>query len=477
MVYLDKLVPLLFLAAALALQLWQPVPWDADTAYHFVVGRLIRENGVLQSFPWTPFSTLSDTYADKELFFHLLFAPLSGLDWITASRAVGTLGGFSILTALWLGLRAEKITHAWVWALLPLALSGSFAFRFALVRPHLFSIALALAITFLAWRRTLSLLFLLCLLYPLFYVGFPLALFLVCVVEAARLASGGGAEWKPPAAALAGLTGGLLIHPNFPNILNIAWIQNVTILVDTAWSQQPGFALGDEFQPMTFPSFLRGGSLPALFLTLAALASALRRRREEGLTLAFAGAALFFFALTLKTFRFVEYSIPFAAVAAALAARRTKSRFTAPALLAAALVYLAGNGLPPLVAIRHRILDTPPAMVAAVRKIIPEDAQVFTAGALMTGEMMLALPGRRFMVALDPVYFYLKNPDLYRRWYGIVHAPPPLPAGLIKSLFGAEWVLCERTLPEYFPFLDAVNRDPGAAIVYHDHQWVLFRID
>jgi hypothetical protein len=211
-------------------------------------------------------------------------------------------------------------------------------------------------------------------------------------------------------------------------------------------------------------------------LTLAALASALRRRREQGLTLAFAIAALFFFTLTSKTHRFVEYSIPFAAVAAALAARRLKFKLTAPALIVAALTYLIGVGLPPLASMRHRLLDTPPAMVAAVRKIIPEGAQVFTAGALMTGEMMLALPGRKFMVALDPVFFYIKNPDLYRQWYGLVHDPPPLPVGPIKSLFGAEWILCEQTLPEYFPFLDAVHRDPGASIAYLDGQWVLFRI-
>lgn len=473
----NLLAPLLFLTVALALQLWQPVPWDADTAYHFVVGKLISEHGFLKSFPWTPFSILSDTYADKELLFHLLFALLARLDWITASRAVGTLGGFAILTALWLWLKAEKVPRAWLWTLLPLAFSSSFAFRFALVRPHLFSIALALSITFLAWRRRILPLFALCLLYPLCYVGFPLALLIVGVVEAARLAGGGRVEWKTLVAALAGLSGGLLIHPNFPNILKIVWIQNVTILMDTAWASLPGFALGDEFQPMNFITFLRGGSLPALLLTMFALASALRRRREEGLTLAFAVAALIFFALTLQTSRFIEYFIPFAVAAAALASRRLKSGLIAPVLVVASLVYLLSAGLAPLAALHHRLHDTPPAMEEAVRSIVPEGAQVFTTGAILTGEMMLALPDRRFMVALDPVFFYVKNPSLYRQWFDLVHSPPQMPVGQIKSLFGAEWILCERRLPEYYPFLDAVNLDPGASIAYIDDLWVLFKVN
>ena len=79
----------LYLAIAYVIQFHiVSVPIDADTAYHAAVGRLLYEHGILRSFPWTPFSWLSDHYADKELLFHLLFAPLSGLGWITASAPV-----------------------------------------------------------------------------------------------------------------------------------------------------------------------------------------------------------------------------------------------------------------------------------------------------------------------------------------------------------------------------------------------------
>lgn len=61
-----------FFALVAAIQWAIPYPLDDDTAYHYAVARLIREHGILQSFPWTRFSWQFDHYADKEFFFHLL---------------------------------------------------------------------------------------------------------------------------------------------------------------------------------------------------------------------------------------------------------------------------------------------------------------------------------------------------------------------------------------------------------------------
>src|SRR5512139_3334129 len=90
---------LLSLALAVCLQLFVPYPVDDDTAYHFSVGQLIRKYGILHTFPWTPFSTQFDHYADKEFFFHLLFVPVGGLGFVTAARVVGAFAGTLVLTA------------------------------------------------------------------------------------------------------------------------------------------------------------------------------------------------------------------------------------------------------------------------------------------------------------------------------------------------------------------------------------------
>ena len=122
---------LCFLAVAGLVQLLTPVPWDADTAYHVAVSRLIARHGILHAFPWTPFSWLADHYADKELLFHLLLVPLAGLPWITAAKVAGTVAGAALLLALYLVLRKEGGPGAGLWALLPLGASASFLLRFA----------------------------------------------------------------------------------------------------------------------------------------------------------------------------------------------------------------------------------------------------------------------------------------------------------------------------------------------------------
>src|SRR5512138_1145758 len=219
-----------FLAIAAVVQFgFVSIPYDADTAYHVAVGRLIREHGILRAFPWTPFSWLADHYADKEELFHLLLAPLSGLDWIVASRIAGTVLGTVLLTVFWLLLRRERVRWAGLWVVAALASSGYFAVRFAIVRPHLLSIPLALAIAWAAARRRLALLFLLSLLYPLCYVGWHVALGLAVLAELARALSGERPSWKPAAAAAGGLALGVLIHPNFPAIVQLFWIQNARI--------------------------------------------------------------------------------------------------------------------------------------------------------------------------------------------------------------------------------------------------------
>ncbi|HEX9288423.1 MAG TPA: hypothetical protein VF904_02780, partial [Anaeromyxobacteraceae bacterium] len=93
-----------------------------------------------------------------------------------------------------------------------------------------------------------------------------------------------------------------------------------------------------------------------------------------------------------------------------------------------------------------------------------------------TGEMMLALPGRRFMVGLDPYFFYRGDPARYRLWFDLVRRPPPNPALVIQEAFASRYVLCESPLEEYQPLLRALLRDPGATLKGRSRLWMLFEL-
>ncbi len=460
-----------FALVAGLLQLLTPVPWDADTAYHIAVARLIARNGILTSFPWTPFSWLATNYADKELLFHLLLVPLSTLGWITAAKIAGTVLGAAALTTLWLVLRAERVPRAVIWALVPLAASGAFVARFALVRPHLLSIALALAVLWAAVRERPVLLAALSFAYPWCYVAWHTPLVLVAISETARAVSGRRLAWKPAVIAALSVAAGVALHPNAANLARFAWIAHVDVLLRGAWGKLPGIELGTEFLPLNAENTIRLLLIP---FAMAAGAAVLgwRGRVKDHVPLAFALAALGYAVMTAASQRFVEYLAPFAAAALALALRDGAERWAIRAL-AASFAFTAAFGSRPVLALGTRGNDIPPVFSQFLQERIPEGQQVFTCDWGLTGELMIALPDRRFVVALDPMLFHAKDPELYRVWYALPREGPPDSRQVIQQRFGARYVICFAR-QDSAPLLRRLRSDPAVRTLLESKLWYVY---
>jgi len=458
-----------FLAAAGLIQVQIPGVFDGDTGYHLAIARLTRAHGVLHEFPWTPFSWLDAHYADKELLFHALLLPLSELPLVTASRIAGTVLGGGLLLTLYAILDRERVPHPGLFALAALASSSAFVARFAMVRPHLLSISLALVITWAAARKQRVVLAACCVLYPLCYTAWHLPLAAIALVEAARWLGTRRIDWRGAPLAAAALGVGILAHPNFPNTAELFWIQNAQILFGTAWSGVGGVDLGGEFGPFSVAGLGRYVLIPALLATGGAVLT-WRTRGQDVLPLAFATVALAFLVMTLRTQRFIEYLAPFAVVGAALgvhAARGTWpgrwSRAFAPALVATGVVFTLLFARHPFELLRTRVDPFPAPVAERVAAIVPPGAQVVTCDWRLTGEMMLALPERRFIVALDPMFLALNDPERHRIWHETVRTPPPEPAVLLRDTFEASYVLCGEQ-HRFLAFHQALEADPAAAL-------------
>ncbi len=458
------------------------VPWDSDTAYHAAVGQLIRENGPLHAFPWTPFSWLADHYADKELLFHLLFVPFTGWGWIAASKVVATLAGAALLLALYLVLRAEGVPLAGLWALAPLVATDVFLFRFSLARPHLLSIALSVAALWAAARGRLAVLALVSALYPWAYIAWPMPLALVAVAEVARRLSGERLRWWPAVVVLVGLALGLLVHPNTVNLLRQTWLVIGGVLIGNAWGGREGFELGREFDPFTVAQWL-SWLMGCVAMTAAALALGWRGRRGGSLPLAFALAALAFGLVTVRTARFAEYFVPFSVAALALASRSIpwpsgRAARMAPAclpvgVLAALSLYSGGALVETVRGLGTREDHIPPALAGWLAQRIPPGAQVYTCGWERTGDLLLALPGRKFIVALDPTFLYARDPDLYRLWYRLPREAPANVADMIRSRFGARYVVCAWE-DRYRAFLNGIGFAAGVKTLGITEEWSVY---
>jgi hypothetical protein len=463
-----------FFGLAGALQTAMPYFQDGDTAYHLAVARLIERHGVLDAFPWTPFSWLADHYADKELLFHLLLVPVADWEPGLAAAVAGTVLGGLLLAVVYAVLVRERIPAAGAWTLLVPAISSAFVHRAALVRAHLLAIPLALVVTWSAARGRSWWLAAACFVFPLSYTAWHLPVVLVGVVEAVRLVTERRIEWRVPLAAGAGLAAGILAHPNFPANLELFWIQNYTVLFETVWGGKDGFAMGGEFRPFSPVSVVRY-VVPAALAAGAALAFAWRRRRADAVPLALAVTAVAFLLVTLRTQRFIEYLAPFAVVALALAWRPPRPRRVVPGLVVAGAVWIALFARHPIGLLLDRMQTFPPEVAAALREIVPPGEQVVTCEWEITGEMMLALPERRFVVALDPVFFAMQDAERYRLWYDTVHAPPADAARRLRDGLDGRYVICDRRM-KWLPLVRSLDRDPEAAWRGVHGYWVVFEL-
>jgi hypothetical protein len=454
-----------------------PVPMDGDTAYHAAVGQLIRAHGILHEFPWTPFSWLADHYADKELLFHLFFAALTGFGWLTASQIIGSLCGAGILMTIYLVLRREGVAWAWLWAVIPLAASHTFVYRFSIVRPHLLSIALAIIVLWAATRERLKILAAVSVIYPWAYVAWHLPVILAIIAATARFIATRKISWQPVLTAICGIAAGIALHPNSLNLARLFWIQIVEVLFRTAWGARAGFDLGLEFLPET-PEGWGRGLLVAVIMGIVALKLSWRARKEDVLPLAFALTGFAFAIMTAKSSRFLEYFVPFATISLALAARPLSWRYLPHLVIAVSLVYTLSLNSSFLRSFSDSPDCLPAPVVTALREKIPPGAQVFTPDWASTGALMLALPERRFIVGLDPTFFFMKDPELYRLWYRIPHEAPADAVDLIKKHFHARYVVCfypNRIISqEWSPFFERLSSDQRVKTFILDDLWLFF---
>src|SRR5260370_8067399 len=108
------------------------------------MGRELRAHSPLRSFPWTPFSLVSEHFADGVPLLHAALMPFAGWPLERAGVAGVVLGQVFVLACLGVALWRLRVRHAWAHMLGMATLGSLFAMRFDMCRPQLLLVGFSL---------------------------------------------------------------------------------------------------------------------------------------------------------------------------------------------------------------------------------------------------------------------------------------------------------------------------------------------
>jgi hypothetical protein len=462
-------------------------PWSYDEYYHLGLARLMRSHLRIATFPWAPHSVLADPFADKEPLFHWLLLPFAGLPLETAAL-LGTLLGQLFLVGSFAFLLWRLAVPRAAWLLLAFCGLGTmFALRMEMCRPHLWLIGFSLLFVGLlalhaSWRILLPVAALAGLAHTGGFVTVGFAALWAVAGLASRIPSERRLEWRPVAAAAGGWLLGQLVHPNLPANFRLLWLQNVVVpYQSTAGSDALRSQIGEELTPMDFGQLVEQwpAYLAAALVVLFLLGRPELRTRA---TLTAALAALGF--LVVGTFflrRFFELGAPLSLLALGLIFKERQARGLPPLLPRAgpvfATVALVAGSLWTWVEMRGHYgfgLSSPPREMALwLGENGGPGEGVFTSQWADSAPLFYSAPGLRSIVALDPTFFFAKDPALFATYAQIVRGRHPDPARAIRERFGSRWVTLWKA-PVYRPLAEQLARAPGSLIRFNTRDYLVF---
>ncbi len=491
---------------------------DGDGFYHARLGELLLQGKVVTEFPWLPFTTLAEHYADFHFLFHAMLAPWIGLTDPMVGTVIGSvlLAGLAGASFTYL-LQCCGVRHAWVFGVVLLSSPG-FVARIAQPRAIGLSVALLFfgqALMVLDRRRWL---FVIAFAYVWAYGAWPvLPVSALCALAARLLAEhlehpqvsalalfrrlSGCRELAQLACATGGALAGLVLNPFFPDNLQVYWVQIVKIALVGQGGTIP---VGNEWGRISFPELVNRGWSIALLLSVlvaAALVGGLQPRSTPGSRndgagqqrlLWLVGMAIAFFFLTLKSRRNIEYFAPFAVAALALASQNvgiivrgrdwafTNRRWITLSLLSPLICACWLVAWRQLRSQRedlrtdHRFPWTSRTQVAEWLKANTPQGSVLVHAGWTESSLLFFRGGHNHYVAgLDPTFLYLRNPKLLPYWFKLGNGDIRTGiAQLMNQEFKSEWALVDR---RYGGMDEAFARAPGIVLAYSDDEVKVYR--
>lgn len=462
---------------------------DPDTFYHAKMAVFLSRGEIVRDFVWLPFTTWADRFADPHFGYHLLLVPFVKLfDPLVGIRIAGVLFAAAAVTMVVWILRRLDVRHAWVFGVI-LLLSEPFVFRMSLAKAPAISVLFLLIIWLLALKASHWRLFFLSFAYVWLYNAWPLAFVVVGAVTAADFIVRRKFDFRPLFFLTLGVAAGIIINPYFPSNLQFMWDFIVRSGIGVSHRL---VELGGEWSAMK-PWELAAGTPWVHVLMIGALVVAVRRRVRPSVPLLSATLlTAFFYVATIYARRNVEYFVPFAVIAGALAtvslfrdrgkvihwfdwSSRRKSALGFTLAIVVALIvardsvviyetYRGGYHANRLRGATEWIKENVPPGEIIVHSNWSEFPMLFYYD-----------DTHRYISGLDPTFFFFKDPARYRAWEDLRNGHITAgTAATIRDRFDAHYVLVTA---HHEKMREAIKKDPRLTRVFHDEDAEIFEIE
>ena len=514
---------LVFLLALAWFSFFQP--WgsfnDPDAFYHAKIASLMAAQGPpvaslardaggpVQSFPWLDLTSLGQHFVDQHFLFHVLLIPL--IYWrgmLPGAQLAAVIFAAGFIVAMYALLRRLKVLHPSMWILL-LAISAPLIVRLSLAKASpLALIWFMLGVTAMLLRRPwwgvvagLG--------FALTHGGWMILLgcqALMLMGEFVyRRVMGEPREWRGIFiffTTIIGIAFGLLLHPNSKNLLSFLWVQVIKVGVATPIGR---VFLGEEWLPIA-PLKLLFALMPlviaafvVLFGFLFARQATLDRTRARQIIAVSLPLAILV-AMTLKSYRFVEYLIPILVVwLASLWSLVDATHFYAQAkeawrevmhsvwlplekialatglCLFIALLAWDVRGAFYLLHTRTRPFDQFQSSMQAISALANPGDRVFHSNWDQFPQLFVLDDRLRYVAGLDPTFLLEANPELSDLYRDVTLGRTTSNLFfIIHSRFHARFVFVEPLGHEVFA--QALRADSHFVSLYHDSRVFVYEV-
>lgn len=510
------LIALGIFVVAFIFLLWlqaDPTFADPDSFYHAKSALILRDEGVVEEFPWLQFTNLNEAYTNQHFLYHAFLIPfVTAFDPVVGVKIATILLAAGLILLSYLFLSSFRVRLAWLYPILLLVVTP-FVFRISLAKAPSVSIMFLIAGIWLMMRGKHWWLFALSFAYVWAYGGFALILIAVGlwsglgilkdVIEKRKHTSPDisghsifyrvihNKHVRTIVATVSGVIAGVVINPYFPQNLSFIWSQLVKIGIV---NYRDVIGVGNEWYSYKFIELISNTIFLTVIVLVAAVLFVIFIKNQRQRSWFFILLTIFFFVLTLKSKRYVEYYVPFGMLFGAFSLHDALTHVDLRKFLKDIVSWYFRQKIFATILLIYFLITLPVLAVRDIRTIkrdlgggsnvqrfaassewlaqnTPQGAVVFHSSWDEFPILFYHNSHNYYIIGLDPTFMYEYDKELYKQMVDITTGVYVENVGtVLKEDFRSSYVFVEKN---HTAMKTTIENISGAKLVYSDDEaWI-----